>query len=95
MIDTKTGQEVTDESLDAEDWVSDYEKFQAAERDWAGDYLKGFQGTDQVWSLKINMNVLTIHLISGISYHYQTDTHPLLFLRVVCNWLLEVCGNVA
>lgn len=48
MVDAKTGQEVTDNSLEVEDWLSDYDKFRSSEQNWAGEFLNDFQGAEQV-----------------------------------------------
>ncbi|XP_048580653.1 peroxisomal targeting signal 1 receptor isoform X2 [Nematostella vectensis] len=39
VVDARTGQEVTDESSEAQEWVADYEKF-SAEGDWASEFMQ-------------------------------------------------------
>jgi hypothetical protein len=45
VIDARTGQEVTDDAEELEDWVSDYDKFRVNGQDWAKEYmdLKGIE----------------------------------------------------
>ena len=39
MIDAKTGKEVNDETVEAGNWVDEYEKFRATEADeWAKEF---------------------------------------------------------
>ncbi|KAK3738105.1 hypothetical protein QZH41_013846, partial [Actinostola sp. cb2023] len=45
VIDAKTGQEVTDDSLEVDDWITDYDKFRSGPQDWASEFMN-MQGAE-------------------------------------------------
>ena len=45
----ETGQEITDDILEVENWISDYDKFRSSEEGWAGEFLNDYKGAEQVY----------------------------------------------